>query len=415
MIALKPVRPPIALERAYHRKIRKLLREMNESLYDNLRQVYREIEPQVVGDGALGDVQTRIRRLVAEWEKRFDDEAYFLAEWFGNQSREYVARNLQQQMRKSKLAQAGFDLKFSYMSQREKDAFGAIVAENVNLIKSIASQHLTNVTGVVLRGIETGHDLSTVTKSLKESFGVSERRAAMIARDQTNKSTSNLSRARLLVYGVEKGKWMHTSAGKTYRHSHVEMDGEIYDLNRGCYDPDYGGYIQPAELVNCHCVCIPIVDFSGEKVEDRAMDFNENHDPDNGQFTSEGGSTSGGSNAKIEVSPTGVNKFKVRGFKNKQKLMNHWKNGRSHGEEFPEFSTAKEYEQAALKLIEMPVGGNVLGHADAHGNVIRYDKDTNIFVKGDPQKGIRTMYRPPDEEKYYISQREEDMKYGGKS
>lgn len=262
MIALKPVRPPIALERAYHRKIRKLLREMNESLYDNLRQVYREIEPQVVGDGALGDVQTRIRRLVAEWEKRFEDEAYFLAEWFGNQSREYVARNLQQQMRKSKLAQVGFDLKFSYMSQREKDAFGAIVAENVNLIKSIASQHLTNVTGVVLRGIETGHDLSTVTKSLKESFGVSERRAAMIARDQTNKSTSNLSRARLLVYGVEKGKWMHTSAGKTYRHSHVEMDGEIYDLNQGCYDPDYGGYIQPAELVNCHCVCVPVIDLN---------------------------------------------------------------------------------------------------------------------------------------------------------
>jgi hypothetical protein len=39
------------------------------------------------------------------------------------------------------------------------------------------------------------------------------------------------------------------------------MDGEIYDIEQGCYDPDYGDYVQPGELVNCHCVCIPVIDF----------------------------------------------------------------------------------------------------------------------------------------------------------
>jgi SPP1 gp7 family putative phage head morphogenesis protein len=261
MIALKPVRPPVALERAYHKRLKKLLKEMDESLYANLRAVYRDVEPQVVGDGALGDVQTRIRRMTEEWEKRFNDEAQFLAEWFANQSQEYVTRNLQSQMRKSKLTNVGFDLKFKYHSEREKDVFKAIVAENVNLIKSIASQHLTQVEGVVLRGIETGHDLSRVSESLEKTFGVTERRANMIARDQTNKATSNLTRTRLLDYGVTKGKWMHTSSGKTYRDSHVQMDGEIYDIEQGCYDEDYGDYVQPAELVNCHCVCIPVIDF----------------------------------------------------------------------------------------------------------------------------------------------------------
>jgi hypothetical protein len=43
------------------------------------------------------------------------------------------------------------------------------------------------------------------------------------------------------------------------------MDGEIYDIEEGCYDPDYGDYIQPGELVNCHCVCIPVIDMSNSE------------------------------------------------------------------------------------------------------------------------------------------------------
>ena len=266
MIALKPVRPPISLEREYHKKLKRLIKAMNESLYAGIRSVYKEIAPQVVADGALGDTQSRIRQLTAEWQKQFDQEAEKLADWFAGKEQGYVVRNLQAQMRKSNLARVGFDLNFSYHSQREKDIFKAIVAENVNLIKSIASEHLTKVEGVVMRGIQTGHDLSTMSENLEESFGVTERRAAMIARDQTNKATSNLTRARLLDYGVKKGQWMHTSAGKTYRDSHVDMDGEIYDIEQGCFDPDYGDYIQPAELVNCHCVCIPVID-AGEDEE----------------------------------------------------------------------------------------------------------------------------------------------------
>ena len=126
-------------------------------------------------------------------------------------------------------------------------------------------------------------------------------------------------------------------------------------------------------------------------------------------------STEGSAHAKIIVSPTGTNNFVKRGFASKQKLMNHWKNGRTHAEEFPEIKTAQEYEQKALELLEMPVGDNILGHVDAYGNVIRYNRETNTFAKGSPLKGIRTMYRPPDGEKYYQAQREEDLKHGGKS
>lgn len=276
MIALRPVRPPVAIEQEYHRKIKKLVKEMDKSLYWWLRAEYRKAEGEITtaSDGALGDMQTKMRQLTRQWEKKYSETARQMAKWFAGEIQGYETRNLQNQFKKADLASLGFDLKFSYHSRRERAIFNSIVEQNVNLIKSIASQHLTQVKGVVLRGIETGHDLGRMTEDLRDTFGVTERRAAMIARDQTAKASNNLSRQRLLDYGVTKGKWLHTSSGKTYRDSHVEMDGEIYDIEQGCYDPDYGDYIQPGELVNCHCICIPVID-TGKEEEENAENAKE--------------------------------------------------------------------------------------------------------------------------------------------
>lgn len=265
MKALRPVRPPVAIERTYHKKIRAMLREMNRSLYFWLRAEYRKAEPEIVGDSAITDLRAKLRKLTRIWQKKFDEESTTIATWFATEVQKHTTRGLQNQMKRTKLVDLGFDLKFTYHSRKERAIFNSIVEQNVNLIKSIASEHLTKVQGVVLRGIETGHDLSRMTGDLEEGFGVSERRAAMIARDQTAKASNNLSRQRLMDYGVKKGKWMHTSSGKTYRDSHVQMDGEIYDLEQGCYDDDYGDYVQPGELVNCHCVCVPVIDFGNEE------------------------------------------------------------------------------------------------------------------------------------------------------
>lgn len=265
MRALRPIRPPVAIERAYHKKLRTMLKEMDRSLYYWLRAEYRKAEPEIVGDSALADMRTKMKHLARYWKKRYNDKAAEMANWFAGEVQKHTTRSLQNQMKNAKLAELGFDLDFKYHSRKERAVFNAIVEQNVNLIKSIASEHLTKVQGIVLRGLETGHDLSQMTDNLEESFGVTERRAALIARDQTAKASNNLSRQRLMDYGVTKGRWMHTASGKTYRDSHVEMDGEIYDIEQGCYDPDYGDYIQPGELVSCHCVCVPVIDFSNEE------------------------------------------------------------------------------------------------------------------------------------------------------
>ena len=117
---------------------------------------------------------------------------------------------------------------------------------------------------------------------------------------------------------------------------------------------------------------------------------------------------------QIEPSPSGANTCLVKGFSNKQKLNNHWQNGRTHQAEYPNY-TKEQYVKRAVELIEQPVGGNILGHADKDGVIIRYDKKANDFVKGSIVKGIRTMFKPIDGIKYYEQQRKKDLEHGGRS
>ena len=264
---LKPVFPPAGIEKEYEKRLKRAVREMEKSVVYWLRARYRANESKIVGDSATSDLLKAFRKLLRQWERNFRELAETLPRWFVNKIRGYVTGNLAAQTKPLRDAGLGFNLKFSYMSQKERQTFAAIVAENVNLIKSIARESLTQVEGIVLRNIEAGHDLSQMTEELHKQFGVSERRARMIARDQTNKATNNLSRQRLLSYGINKGIWMHTASGKTYRETHAldhtqgGMDGAEYFIDEGCYDPNPNvqDYIQPGELVNCYCVCRPLI------------------------------------------------------------------------------------------------------------------------------------------------------------
>ena len=65
--------------------------------------------------------------------------------------------------------------------------------------------------------------------------------------------------ARMQSLGVTRGIWIHTSAGKTYRETHVKMDGKEFDLSKGLYDSAVGHNVFPGSEVNCRCTYRPII------------------------------------------------------------------------------------------------------------------------------------------------------------
>ncbi|KYF05143.1 phage head morphogenesis protein, partial [Salmonella enterica subsp. enterica serovar Typhimurium] len=76
------------------------------------------------------------------------------------------------------------------------------ITENVNLIRSIPQQHLTQVETLVMQSVGRGRDLKTLTDELEKRYGITRRRAALIARDQNNKATSVMQSARQRSVGI---------------------------------------------------------------------------------------------------------------------------------------------------------------------------------------------------------------------
>lgn len=148
-----------------------------------------------------------------------------------------------------------------------------------------------------------------------------------------------------------------------------------------------------------------------QRTSDAKWDEEKHPRRENGQFGT--GSTNTEKSDSVRPSPNGANRLQVRGFANKQRLMNHWKNGRTHREEYPGI-TMEQYVERAVRLAEMPTGRDILGHIDKDGIVVRYDRKENDFVKANVKKGIRTLFKPVDGEAYYIKARKDDIEHGGK-
>ncbi|MCC8135610.1 MAG: hypothetical protein LIO40_02910 [Ruminococcus sp.] len=113
-------------------------------------------------------------------------------------------------------------------------------------------------------------------------------------------------------------------------------------------------------------------------------------------------------------SPSGANDFKIKDFRNKQKLNNHWN---KHSAEYTAdgITNKNQFKKRALELIESKTGENILGHIDKDGVVVRYDIEKNDFVKGHPEKGIYTMFKPEEGQTYYDTKLKEDIEHGGET
>lgn len=196
-----------------------------------------------------------IGNLRTKWLKRIDDTAPKLAAYFNTA----IAKRSKAVLNKT-LRDGGFSVKFT-MTPNMRTVYDATINENVNLIKSIPAQYLTEVEGLVMRSVQRGRDLGGLSKELKKRYKITERRAALIALDQNNKATSAIVHARQLDLGIKEGIWRHSHAGKEPRPTHVKMDGKKYLLAKGLYDSDprVKRDVFPGELIRCRCFWQPVV------------------------------------------------------------------------------------------------------------------------------------------------------------
>ncbi len=135
-----------------------------------------------------------------------------------------------------------------------KQEMSAFVRTNMDLVGSIADEHIDRVKNLMLLGTQQGWRHEELAKEIEGKFGVAENKAKLIARDQVSKFNASLTEFRMKEAGVEKYEWS-TSGDERVRESHAEKDGKIFSWS----DPpaDTGN---PGEDINCRCVAIPVLE-----------------------------------------------------------------------------------------------------------------------------------------------------------
>jgi uncharacterized protein with gpF-like domain len=111
--------------------------------------------------------------------------------------------------------------------------------------------------------------MHALSVDLRETYGITRERAALIAGDQNAKAKATIERTRRQEIGVTHAIWMHSAGGKVPRKTHVKMDGKAYLISAGMWDSDEGAYVLPGELINCRCTSkavLPAVDNVAEAV-----------------------------------------------------------------------------------------------------------------------------------------------------
>lgn len=162
------------------------------------------------------------------------------------------AQNIQE-VKKDLKRQTGVDLQ-GYLNNSGKVAekLEQLTTANVQLIKSIHSQYLDKIQASVMQAQVKGTPTKELAKQIQEIGGVTEKRAKLIARDQSAKINASLTKARHEEMGVTQYIWS-TSGDERVRDSHAENDGKVFSYD----NPPLTG--NPGDEVNCRCIAVPVL------------------------------------------------------------------------------------------------------------------------------------------------------------
>lgn len=256
---LRAVKPNAGIRAAYRRRLETLIDEMHRSVVWWLRAEYRRQETRIVEDASPArDLEKRLKKLFRYWTRRWNENAETLAREFVDGMRRRSSRSMREALRA-----AGITIRMDG-SRALNDVVQALIAENVNLIKSIPQHFFTQITGLVTRSVSMGKDVAFLVDEMDKRYAVTRRRAKFIARDQSNKATEAIKRVRDQELGIVEGVWVHIPGVKSSRETHQAMNGKKFILSKGFYDPAVKRKVLPGELPGCQCTYRAVIPEFGD-------------------------------------------------------------------------------------------------------------------------------------------------------
>jgi SPP1 gp7 family putative phage head morphogenesis protein len=256
------VRPSRRNELFYRRELSLIvnhLRAATADLADELRATWpaARAADSVVGDAVAPGFWDALRRAGA----RFGDVEMIAARLTDVRNRLSVVRRNKATVDEALIASVrqavGVDITGAlHDGGRIQSEMATAARENVALIKSIPAQHFTRVQAAVESAFEAGVRWESMAKDLREIGDITDRRARIIARDQTAKMNSAFNEARQTQIGITEYTWSGALDARE-RDSHKRMEG----VRCSWGDPPTvdGDRVHPGQAILCRCIAQPVI------------------------------------------------------------------------------------------------------------------------------------------------------------
>lgn len=244
----------------YNKKMRNLITKY----YDDIKEI---IDKKYYADPAKLDF-VAIFQEVAKTNSKLKSELAALPDAFFNKRLKSIGFNLEKSIKQAVVKQAEKAKTYTtaagekkmavipalkFTATREERAFMRAAAEqNASLIKSIGEDSINRASNAIASSIQRGGSRAELFEDLAKGYGITKRRAALIAIDQGNKITEQLAIHKMQSAGIKQGVWIHSHGDKVPRKTHLRFDGKVFDLDKGLYDSQVGRYVKPGELINCY-------------------------------------------------------------------------------------------------------------------------------------------------------------------
>lgn len=256
----KGVKPDLQAGITYNADMQRIVRAVQKDINTSIMPIVKHTAPEYQRDNTIQTVDSwvdvltdAIKLLKNRWSSaRFQSLANEIATKFVTTSSNA----------NRKRNQTSFGIGVYGDTQALTDNVRLSIAANVSLIESIPEQYLTQVESIVMSNVRAGGRPTTIAKSLQKQFGVTERRAKMIARDQTAKLTGDLNRIRQTSAGFEYFRWVD-SGDQRVRDRHEFLTEHVTAYGKGIYkwsNPPLssdGVPIIPGSDYQCRCIAQP--------------------------------------------------------------------------------------------------------------------------------------------------------------
>lgn len=154
------------------------------------------------------------------------------------------------------LVAAGKALKVP-MSLQSKNRFEALKVSNFNAVKGLNDETRKNLTFQLNEAILNREGVPEIKKRIKDVFKVTDSRAEVIARTETNRTYNESTLSTYSDSGVvDRVQWLTTIDDRTAP-ADMQANGSVVELGKAF---PYVGVSQPPAHPNCRCTVLPFFD-----------------------------------------------------------------------------------------------------------------------------------------------------------